>query len=502
MPDASTPEEDTVPGIQPIKSGASLNPRHSPIGNRDSQFVLRKKKNVGCPSPIVGFLTIGWGFPKVRSTKPEKGPLNETNPPSPEGRLNVARHEVPGMETTTEPSSLPQLITPNCQGRPARTRRFALRPNWDVMPHTPVITVCGSVRPYVRMPRTLLLALWLFTLAAPASSQTERKVTQLADGVYEIQHQDLQDGSASGNTTVIIGERQVFVVDSCFLPSAALEDIAQIRQWTDKPVSFLLNTHFHNDHNFGNRVYMDAFPALTIIAHAATKKEMDLFGPGSLGREEKGAAYLQQVLETGKTRTGRVLTAEEMNEVKNALSRRAVVMDELRKIRFQSATLTFEHDFTIDLGDREVQVKFLGRGNTPGDAVAYLPKEKIAIVGDLVVYPVPYIYDGYPSEWVETLQNLGQLDAGAIVPGHGPILRDKTYLYLLRDLLKSAVDQMNEKLRQTGPAMFQTLDDVKGGVDLTPFRQRFAGNDKDLRDAFDAMTGDLVKVVFEEASLR
>ena len=101
-----------------------------------------------------------------------------------------------------------------------------------------------------------------------AARQTPRKVTQLAAGVYEIEH----PRASSGNTTVIIGERQVFVVDTCFLPSAAREDIAQIRQWTDKPVSFVLNTHFHNDHNLGNRAYMDAFPALTIIAHVETKK--------------------------------------------------------------------------------------------------------------------------------------------------------------------------------------------------------------------------------------
>jgi cyclase len=122
--------------------------------------------------------------------------------------------------------------------------------------------------------------------AAQLLGQTERKVTKLAEGVYEIEHQDTGDGFTSGNSTVIVGDRQVFVVDSCFLPSAAREDIAQIRQWTGKPVTFVLNTHFHNDHNLGNRIYMDAFPALTIIAHVETKKEMDLFGPGSESREE------------------------------------------------------------------------------------------------------------------------------------------------------------------------------------------------------------------------
>src|SRR5262250_2699314 len=117
------------------------------------------------------------------------------------------------------------------------------------------------------MGKRLAVSVWMgvFFAAAAARAQTPRKTTKLADGVYAIEHEDVLDGLASGNTTVIVGERQVFVVDSCFLPSAAREDIAQIRQWTDKPVTFLLNTHFHNDHNLGNLAYMEAFPAVTII---------------------------------------------------------------------------------------------------------------------------------------------------------------------------------------------------------------------------------------------
>jgi cyclase len=345
--------------------------------------------------------------------------------------------------------------------------------------------------------RSLIVSLVLLTASFSMVAQSERTVTQLAAGVYEIQHR-----SSSGNTTVIIGERQVLVVDTCYLPSEAREDIAQIRQWTGRPVSFVLNTHFHNDHNLGNRAYMDAFPALTIIAHVETKREMDLFGPGSASRDERDIARLQQMLETGKTPSGQALTEDDKTRLTNALARRIPMLEELKQVVFQSATLTFDHDFTIDLGRREVQIRFLGRGNTGGDAVAYLSKEKIVVAGDLVVYPIPYIYDGYPTEWIQTLQNLAQLDVTTIVPGHGPVLHDTTYVYLLRDLLKSAVDQMNEKLRQTGPAMFQSLDDVKGGVNLSSFRQRFAGDDKEQGEAFDDATNELIKVVYEESTLR
>lgn len=352
---------------------------------------------------------------------------------------------------------------------------------------------------------SLLLPAFVFGLlpvALPVLAQAERKVTKLADGVYEIQHRE----EGGGNTTVIIGARQVLVVDTCFLPSAAREDIAEIRQWTDKPVTFVLNTHFHNDHNFGNRIYMDAFPAVTIIAQVETKKEMDRFGPGSLQREEKDSYGNQQalhkMLETGKLPDGRPLSDDDKKEIDTELARLPKIIEELKSVQFQSATLTFDRGFTVDLGDREVQLKFLGRGNTPGDAVAYLPKEKILIAGDLVDHPLPNVYDGYPAEWIHTLESLAQLDANTIVPGHGPILHDKTYVYLLRDLMQSAVDQVNEKLRQTAPAMFQTVDDVKGSVDLTAFRQRFAGDDKDLAAAFDNVAARLVKLVFDEARLR
>ena len=151
------------------------------------------------------------------------------------------------------------------------------------------------------------VSIGLIAVVTSLGAQTPRKVTKLADGVYEIRAFGCADRISSGNTTVIIGDRQVFVVDAGFLPSVASEDIAQIRQWTDKPVCFVLNTHFHNDHNLGNRAYMDAFPAVTIIAEVETKHDMDLFGAGSEGREQRVNAYYQDMLDKGKGSDGKVL---------------------------------------------------------------------------------------------------------------------------------------------------------------------------------------------------
>jgi glyoxylase-like metal-dependent hydrolase (beta-lactamase superfamily II) len=340
--------------------------------------------------------------------------------------------------------------------------------------------------------------------SAPADSAetNQRRITKLADGVYSIEHKYLNDGNSSGNTTVIIGEREVFVVDSCYRTSAAQEDIAQIRQWTNKPVGYLLNTHFHNDHNNGNRTYLDAFPSLAIIAQAETKKDMDLIQPGNIERAPTELAAFIAAARDGKTPDGHTLSEEEKKQYQAMIPGLEQALVESKTMVYQAPTLVFTDRLDIDLGNREVQVKYLGRGNTAGDAIVYLPKEKILAAGDLLVRPIPYTYNGYPSEWVQTLHKMAELDVTTIVPGHGSIMHDKTYLNLVADLLQSAVDQMHARIRQIGNLGGHTLDEVKGFVDVTPFRQRFAGDNKDLQSQFDEMAAELVKATFNEAAQR
>jgi cyclase len=355
--------------------------------------------------------------------------------------------------------------------------------------------------------RCFLLSLMALFIAigqgmCDSADSNERRVTKLADGVYAIEHKNLNDGNPSGNTTVIIGGREVFVVDSSYRPSLAQEDIAQIRQWTDKPVAYLLNTHFHNDHNNGNRTYLNAFPALAIIAQEETKREMDLIQPGNVERAPREIATAIAAFKQGKDQGGRTLNEDEKKQVEELLPGLELLSAEFKTLVYQSPTLTFTDKLDIDLGNREVQVKYLGRGNTAGDAIVYLPREKIVVAGDLLVHPVPYTYDGYPTEWVRTLHKMGELDATTIVPGHGPILHDKSYLYLVADLMQSAVEQVQARIRQIGFPGGHTLDEVKGSVDLTPFREKLAGSDKDLQAQFDDMASHLVKITFSEAAQR
>jgi len=98
--------------------------------------------------------------------------------------------------------------------------------------------------------------------------------------------------------------------------------------------------------------------------------------------------------------------------------------------------VVFADSLDVYLGKRLVQIRFLGRGNTGGDAVVYVPDAKVVATGDLVVNPFPYGTGSFYGEWLATLQTLSALDTQAIVPGHGVVEHDKTYLLWLIKLLE------------------------------------------------------------------
>lgn len=329
-------------------------------------------------------------------------------------------------------------------------------------------------------------------LQSPADSvkTTQRTVTKLANGIYEIRHKNAPDNAPQGNTVVIIGDADVLVVDSCYLPSSAREDIAQIRQWTSKPVRYLFDTHHHGDHNLGNVAYADAFPGITIIAQSEAAKLMALRQPSFLTQYSQRTARFQEELDTGKYMDGLPLDESGSRDLKERIAGGDVVWQEFRELKRKAPNMTFDHDLDLDLGNREVQLKYLGRGNTSGDAIAYLPKEKILVTGDLVDHPVPYLGGGFPVEEIVTLEKLAELDVETIVPGHGEILKGKTYLLQEIEFIEVVVRAINQEIAGSIASPRRRLDEIKKAVeqkvDLNAWRQKFAGDDPVNRDFFDS----------------
>ena len=345
------------------------------------------------------------------------------------------------------------------------------------------------------LPITALLAiLFLAPMAQSADSvnTTKRTVTKLADGIYEIRHKDAPDTFPQGNTTVIIGDTGVLVVDSCYLQSSAREDIAQIREWTDKPVRFLVNTHGHGDHNFGNRAYADAFPGITIIAQTETLRTMKLRQPAFVAQYRQRAVRFQDELDTGKDGAGNALSEVGRRDLRNAIAGSDAVWPEFRELRLRFPDVTFDREMDVDLGNRVAELKYLGLGNTVGDAVVYLPKERILITGDLVDSPAPYLGGGFPVAQIETLKRMLWLDADTIVPGHGDVLKGKAYVEMEIAFLEAVVGAITDEIGRSITTPHRRLDEIKMAVaknaDLDSWRQKFAGDDPENRDFFDSFS--------------
>src|SRR6266496_1300512 len=121
-------------------------------------------------------------------------------------------------------------------------------------------------------------------------------------------------------------------------------------------------------------------------------------------------------------------------------------------------TMAFERTMTLYRRDREIQLLYLGRAHTEGDIFVYLPKEKVVVTGDAVIGWTPYMGDGYPEDWVATLDRLAQLDFTHIIMGHGaPAGRD--WLRTFREYIRDMVEAVREEV-----AAGATLEEVKQRV--------------------------------------
>ena len=123
---------------------------------------------------------------------------------------------------------------------------------------------------------------------------------------------------------------------------------------------------------------------------------------------------------------------------------------------------TLSERMTLFRGDREIRLLFFGRGHTGGDIVVHLPQERVLITGDLLLPGIPYMGDGFPSDWVGTLEELKTLDFDIVVPGHGEPFSDLAKIGHLQAYL---TDLWN----RTSDAYFQglTAEQAAEQIDLT-----------------------------------
>jgi cyclase len=276
------------------------------------------------------------------------------------------------------------------------------------------------------MTRARLAALFLGAAACAAVARPHAQAPQAAyafqqivPGVYSaIGTGTMNVGS---NSAVIINADDVLIVDSHISPESGRAMLAELKSITDKPVRFVINTHFHYDHTNGNQVFP---PTVDIIGHEYTRRRLigDILQRGLFADLLNG---LPKQLEDLKARAAAEQDPAGKSRLAQQLRVQTAFAASLNDLKPTPPNLTLDDHLTLFRGDREIRLLYLGRGHTGGDVVVYLPKERVLCSGDLLVNGVANLVDGYVNEWPDALEKLQALDFVDVIPGHGEPFKGK-----------------------------------------------------------------------------
>ncbi len=331
------------------------------------------------------------------------------------------------------------------------------------------------------------------------------EVRKIAEGVYAVVRKDLPGLMVDANNLFIINEEDVVVVDSNGAPAITKEVLAALRKLTDKPVRYVVNTHYHDDHTRGNQVYKAAFPNVEFIGHAFTRDYLPNEGATNRKGFLEGAPRFRDdilsLIKQNKSLGGWDLTEEERLSYASDIRLVNLVLSEGAQAQTVLPTITVEDRLTLHRGGgRTIDILHLGKGHTAADLVVHLPKEGVVATGDLVVAPIPLV--GNPQShigaWGPTLEKIRALRPSVIVPGHGPVMRDDSYLKTLAEMFASI-----SKQTEAAVARGETLEQTRKSVQLDEFRKRLVGDSQVRRFSFSMyVAGPAVAAAFREAATK
>jgi cyclase len=280
------------------------------------------------------------------------------------------------------------------------------------------------------------------------------EVKEVAPGVFFRYSAIGPEGSnvpfGGSNNIWVVFEDYVVVIDANF-PKEAGDVIEAIKKTTDKPIRYVLDTHHHGDHAYGNAVFGKAGAGIVAQTHCAqllrlSGEDFKKAGEGPMGRKDIAASTLK---------------------VPN---------------------LVFDDKLVLDDGKQRVELLFLGHAHTSGDAFAYLPKYKILCTGDACVNG-SYNFMGHSdsASWIHVMERAQQLDIDLICPGHGPLAgkelleKQKRYFVELRQQVQKGIDAGKNR------------DEILKGMDM-PWYKEWTGVSVTLKKdnvdfVYDELTG-------------
>ena len=313
-----------------------------------------------------------------------------------------------------------------------------------------------------------LVIVALLLLARPAHGELSFDVNEIAPGVIVFASHE----AGIGNAVAIVTDRDVLVVDSKISPSESAAILDAIRERTDKPVRYLINTHWHDDHVWGNQSFTAAYPGVEILSHRQTRAGLlDSAVPALAGQIARLGAAIDErtaMIESGVDKQGDPLTEAKAAEMSQRIEMFRTLHTDMQAIEPTPPTLVFERELILHRGDETIQIIHLGKAHTDGDIVVYLPERKVLIAGDAVTRPFPAAAEAHLLDWIDVLKQVDELQWDQLVPGHGSVVGDHVYVRDLRALLVSVVEQVERAV-----ANGESLEDTIASVDVSDLRARF-----------------------------
>jgi len=348
--------------------------------------------------------------------------------------------------------------------------------------------VTGPATTLRRLGSLLMLAFAAGTIAAaPAQVLTPHvDVQKIADGVYAAIRKEPPGLMFNANTVFIVNDDGVMVVDTNMTPTSARETLAALRSVTTRRVTTVINTHWHEDHMLGNQVFRDEFPDVEFIAHSSVVTDLPVAGAAHrrqmLDLGPRMITQFQLSLEQHKSLSGGFITEDERASYLSDIAAVEQYTADAALTQVVMPTRTLDERLTLVRGNRTIDIRHLGKGHTSGDLVVHLPKERIVVAGDLVVWPSPVVgSSSHPLEFGATLEKLIALEPWAIVPGHGPVMRDTGYPKQVVRLLASLTSQVGAAVSRG-----DTLEQTRKSVQLGEFKKTFARDSQLVSYLFDS----------------
>lgn len=313
-------------------------------------------------------------------------------------------------------------------------------------------------------------AAWL----RPATTVTAQggprhRMTKITDTIYRADN----PGTPGINSTswVFINDKDVLVTDSEGSPASAQSLIAGVATVTDKPVRYLVDTHFHIDHAYGN----SALPSsVQIIGHEFARRMLT-------GPEARQGVTFHNFTDPIPGRIATLkqqIAAEADAQKKSTLEGQLAAQEATLKVYsgdfpLTPPNITVKNAMSLWSGNKEFQILWLGRAHTAGDLVVYVPSEKAAANGDILFKAtVGWQGDAFPNEHPATLDALKALNLELLLPGHGDHIEGNANI---NTAIANMQGYLREEWRQASEAKQRGLsaDDALKAMDLSRFRDAY-----------------------------